>query len=119
MNADVCKGPLKEKYNVYSIKEEGKHCSAPGSQVLTDFFFFPPSLTCQEKEGILVPAFLAFCVSAGRKLQVVAWVLRAPCATAAPAKTPGDVARALPERGWGAAWGGKLLESASDAQTTG
>lgn len=51
MNADVCKGPLKEKYNVYSIKEEGKHCSAPGSQVLTDFFFFPPHLPVRKRKA--------------------------------------------------------------------
>lgn len=90
--------------------------------MLTDiyFFFFPLTyLLGKGKNFGPVPAFRALCVSAGRKLQVVAWVLWAPCARAALAKTPGDVARALPEQGWGAAWGGKLLESASDAQTTG
>lgn len=42
MNANFHKVPLKKKkYEAYRMKEESKHCSAPGSQVVTDFFFSP------------------------------------------------------------------------------
>lgn len=116
VNANVYEVPLEKKYvyKAYRVEEESKHCSAPGSQVLTDFF--SPSLTWQEKERVSV-LFPAFHVPVWHV--AVAWEPWACCAMAALAKTPGSVARALLGGCLGCkATRGSCWESASDAPTT-